>query len=315
MKTIALDLGGTRIKVGIVEGNTLLARSTIDAFSNHGLESRLPQVERAILELMRSLHLRTDEMLGIGISMPGIIDVRRGRVLSVNQKYFDAVSLDLKAWAQNQFGLPLCIENDARAALIGEWQYGAGLGIDNIVMVTLGTGVGGAAMIDGKLLHGKHFQAGCLGGHFTINYLGQPCNCGNVGCVETEASTWMLPLQARSDPAFFASRLSTSEKIDYEKVFTAAQHNDMLAGRLVHRSLLAWSSCVVNLIHAYDPELVIVGGGIMQSAEIILPFITKYVTRLAWTPWGKVAIRAAEHSDNAALLGISYLLADGFRTS
>jgi glucokinase len=314
MKTIALDLGGTRIKIGIVEGDRLLARTTIDAFSNNGLEPRLPLIERAVRELLQSLQVRLDDILGIGLSMPGIIDVNRSRVLSVNQKYFDSVSLDLRAWARNQFNLPIYLENDARAALVGEWQYGAGANVDNLVMVTLGTGVGGAAMMEGRLLHGKHFQAGCLGGHFTINFLGQPCNCGNVGCVETEASTWMLPLQARSDPAFFTSRLSGVNKIDYEKVFTAAQQGDLLAGRLVHKSLLAWSAAVVNLVHAYDPELVILGGGIMQSGEIILPFITKYVTRLAWTPWGKVSIRAAEHADNAALLGIAYLLREHLRS-
>ena len=313
MKTIALDLGGTRIKIGIVEENCIVASSMLDAFSNNGLVPRLPHIEIAIHDLLHSAHVGLNEIAGIGMSMPGIIDTKRSRVLSVNQKYFDSVGIDLKTWARDQFNLPLYAENDARSALIGEWRYGAGIGTDNIVMVTLGTGVGGAAMIDGKLLHGKHYQAGCLGGHFTINYLGQLCNCGNVGCVETEASTWMLPRLAQTDSEFQASMLASVKVIDYEKVFAFAEMHDLLAKKLVHKSLLAWSSGVVNLIHAYDPEIVILGGGIMQSSETILPFIQKYVMNLEWTPWGKVAIRPAEHGDHAALLGISHLLTESLR--
>jgi glucokinase len=205
------------------------------------------------------------------------------------------------------------MENDARAALVGEWRFGAGIGCDNIVMVTLGTGVGGAALMEGKLLHGKHYQAGCLGGHFTINFVGQLCNCGNIGCVETEASSWSLPQQAMTDAEFQMSLLARGGTIDYEKLFASAKKNDVLSGKLVHNSLLAWGSCVVNLIHAYDPELVIVGGGIMRSAEVILPFLRKYVDSLAWTPWGKVTIEIARDTDNAALLGIARLMAEHVR--
>jgi glucokinase len=308
MKTVALDLGGTRIKIGVIEGNTILASSMIEAFSTNGLRARLPSIEEAIFELLRSYHIPLANISGIGISIPGIVDSRQKKVLSVNQKYFDSVGFDFVQWAREKFGLPIYVENDARSALVGEWRFGAGVGCDNIVMVTLGTGVGGAAIIEGKLLHGRHYQAGCLGGHFTINYVGQLCNCGNVGCVETEASSWSLPQQAMNDPDFQMSLLSRSGPIDYEKLFASAKRNDVLSGKLLHNSLLAWGSCVVNLIHAYDPEMVIISGGIMRSADIILPFLRKYVDSLAWTPWGKVKIVLARETDNAALLGISDLL-------
>jgi glucokinase len=313
MKTIALDLGGTRIKIGVIDGNAILASSMIEAFSGNGLRARLQSIEEAVFELLRTYHIPLNDIVGVGVSIPGIVDPRQKTVLSVNQKYFDSVGFDFKGWAREKFGLPIYLENDARAALVGEWRFGAGVGFDNIVMVTLGTGVGGAAIIEGKLLHGKHYQAGCLGGHFTINFVGQLCNCGNIGCVETEASSWSLPQQAMNDAEFQQSLLSRSGFIDYEKLFAAAKKNDALSGKLVHNSLLAWGSCVVNLIHAYDPELVIVGGGIMRSADVILPFIRKYVDSLAWTPWGKVTIAVARDTDNAALLGIAQLMTENLR--
>jgi glucokinase len=160
MKTsIAIDLGGTRIKVGIVNNGEVLNSIFVDAFSGKGLLARLPVLEESIDHLLNELKISAEDIAGIGISIPGIVDSRQMKLLSVNKKFSDAVGFDFPAWAQRKWNKPLVIENDARCALVGEWQYGAGKGSDNLVMMTLGTGVGGAAIIEGNLLRGKHFQA------------------------------------------------------------------------------------------------------------------------------------------------------------
>src|SRR5690349_19458598 len=120
--------------------------------------------------------------------------------------------------------------------------------------MTIGTGVGSSAVIEGKLLRGKHFQAGCLGGHFTINVKGQLCNCGNYGCVEVEASTWNIERIAKASGEFRESVLSKESKVDFESIFRCAAGNDSLAEKLRERCIDVWSACAVNLIHAYDPE-------------------------------------------------------------
>ncbi len=307
-KVIALDLGGTRIKIGIVDGGTLVAESVIEARSGSGLVQRLPAIEAEISSLLSRAGVNVEALGGIGISMPGIVDSAEMRLLSVNEKYSDAVGFDFPGWARKKWNLPIVIENDARSALIGEWQYGAGKGYDNVVMVTLGTGIGGAAVVEGKVLRGKHFQAGILPGHFTVDFHGATCNCGNIGCVEAEASSWRLPDLAARHPLFESSPLSKSSRIDYGEVFSLAGKGDRLSKELVDRSIEVWSACVVNLIHAYDPEIVIIGGGIMRNESRILPAISSYVDKHAWTPWGKVKIVPAEQKDFAALLGVSYLL-------
>src|SRR5690606_25998850 len=104
----------------------------------------------------------------------------------------DAPSLDLTGWCREAFGAPLVLENDANAAMIGEWRFGAGQDHDHAVMMIFGTGVGVSAITDGRLLRGAHGYGGVLGGHQTINLHGRLCPCGNMGCVETEASTWVL---------------------------------------------------------------------------------------------------------------------------
>ncbi len=306
-KTIALDLGGTRIKIGIVEGGTLLADTVIDAFSTGGLIPRLPAIDAAVSSLLAKCGLRPADTTGVAIAIPGIVDTKAMRLISVNKKYTDAVDLDFSAWAQRTWHLPLLLENDARSALVGEWQYGAGRGCDNLAMLTLGTGIGGAVLIEGKVLRGKHFQAGCLPGHFTINFHGTDCTCGNTGCAESEASSWRLPDLAVHHPLFASSPLSRSPQITYQEVFTLADTGDQVSLDLVNHSLDAWGALVVTLIHAYDPERVVLGGGIMRSAPRIIPGISSLVEKHAWTPWGNVAIVPAELSDHAALFGVSYL--------
>ncbi len=307
-KAIALDLGGTRIKIGIIDGGTLIADSIIDAFSGGGLVRRLQAIESEISALLTKSAVQVGSVGGIGISIPGIVDSSEMRLLSVNEKYADAVGFDFAGWARKKWGLPLVLENDARSALIGEWQYGAGRGCDNLVMVTLGTGIGGAAIMGGEVLRGKHFQAGILPGHFTVNIHGTECNCGNIGCVESEASSWRLPDLASRHSLFASSALSRSKAIDYKELFELADKGDRLSLELVEHSLEAWSACVVNLIHAYDPELAVIGGGIMRNASRILPEITSRVEKHAWTPWGKIKIVPAQQTDFAALLGVSYIL-------
>jgi glucokinase len=175
-------------------------------------------------------------------------------------------------------------------------------------MITLGTGLGTSAIIDGKVLRGKHGQAGVLGGHFTVNYRGRGCTCGNLGCAEAEASTAFLAELVKAHPDFPSSSLAKASVLDFAAVFRLATQGDTCARAIRDHSLQVWSSLAVNLIHAYDPELVIIGGGIMASAEVILPFVQNYVDRHAHTPWGKVSVVASELNDHAVFAAAEWLL-------
>lgn len=231
--------------------------------------------------------------MGLGIASPGIVDSIQKRILSIDKKFGDAPDIDLEEWCLQSFNLPFTIENDARSALLGEWKYGNAKSYENAVLMTLGTGVGSAAVMEGQLLRGKHFTAGILGGHSVINYKGNLCNCGNQGCVETEASTWNLPVIAKTDHNFTLSELSSSP--DYELVFKLAEEDDAAAKHLRNRSLQAWAACAVNLIHAYDPEILVLTGGIMASSPQILPYIRQHIETHAWTPWERYRSKK-EHS-------------------
>lgn len=312
MNVLACDLGGTRMKIGLVSDGTVLAQTVKPANSKQGLAPQLPVLKAAWLRLLHELKLTPRDCAGISIAFPSLMDPATGRVLAEYGKFADAMGLDLRAWAQRELGLPLAIENDARMALIGEWRAGAGRGLDNLVMMTLGTGLGTCAVIEGRVLRGKHGQAGVLGGHTTVRYGGRACSCGNIGCAEAEASTAFLCDLAASQPEWDHSSLRRLATLNYAAVFQHAAENDRCAVKLRDHSLLVWSTLAVNLIHAYDPELVILGGGIMASADVILPVVREYVAQHAHTPWGKVRIEASALGDQAAFVAAEWLLKEQF---
>ena len=302
MNILAVDLGGSHAACGLVSGTNILACEAVAFRGAETLANVVSDLTCVIRKLLASspAFARCD---GIGFSFCGLVDSRRGLILSTNGKYADGPDFDLPGWAYAEFGLPLRLENDARTALLGEWYAGAGRGSNDIVMMTLGTGVGGAAMIDGKLLRGKHFQAGCLGGHFGANYKGRLCSCGNVGCVEAEASSWSLPGICTAHPLFGTSRLAALSNINFENLFRLASAGDVCAQAIRDHCIEVWAAGAVSLIHAYDPEILILGGSVMQSAAEILPAISRYIERHAWTPWGKVTVRVASLMDRASLIG------------
>lgn len=300
------------MKLGVVRGGNVLARAIEPTSPQLGLLPQLPLLEATWLRLLGELELTPRDCSGIAVAFPSIVEPATARVLDEYGKYRDAPGLDLRAWARRRFDLPLAIENDARMACIGEWRSGAGRGVDNMVMITLGTGLGTAAVMEGRALRGRHGQAGILGGHTTVRYGGRACVCGNAGCAEAEASTECIAEMTRSNPEFPASKLAMEPTLDYSAVFRSAASGDPAARALRDHSLLVWGALAVNLIHSYDPELVILGGGIMASAEVILPAVRAHVERHAHTPWGKVRVVPSALGDAAALVAGEWLLREQF---
>ena len=310
MKVLAVDIGGTHANCGLVENERIIAHESVDLTGTTSIRAALSRVGEVFQRLIDNQSLSFKDFSGIGVGFPGLVDSRISRVVSTNKKYDDAPEVDFCAWARDALGLPLRIENDARLALLGESYGGAARGFGDVVMMTLGTGIGGVAMIEGKLLRGKHAQAGCLGGHIPVLFNGRPCTCGGIGCAEAEASGWSLPGIVQNIPGFSESTLSRLPHVGFKQLFEEAASGDKVALAVRDRCLNIWAADAVALVHAYDPEIIVIGGGVMESADIIIPYIESYVQKYAWTPWGKVQIRPAQLANNAALLGTVPLLTE-----
>jgi len=248
---------------------------------------------------------------------PGVVDTRNARVVSASERKFsDALGWDPQAWARNALALPIVIDNDARMALVGEWHFGAGRRVDNLVVVTVGTGLGGAAVVDGEVLYGRAGRVGILGGHLPIPGGTSLCYCGSMGCAEAAASSTYLSRLARETPACKDARIDGA--IDYRTIVSEAARGDACARGILQHSIDVWASFARNMIVTYDPELLVLGGGVVtHNPEVHDNLVAALSMRLeenVWTASRLPEIAASSLGDDAALMAAHPLL-DEFLTA
>lgn len=293
--------------MGLVHDGKVLTSTVFEVGSNRELKPLLSKLENDVLRFAR---LKTVKIEGIGVAFPGIVDTDNSRVIDTSAKYIDGPSIDMVRWAREKFHLLLKIDNDARLACLGEWHYGSGKGTSDMIMLTIGTGIGSAVIMDGKLLRGKHFQAGILAGHTLIDYNNKTdrCSCGKYGCMEGIASMWMIEEKAKRSPLFKNSLLrQAGQKINWRLIIQLSEEGDELSRQLKQHCLEVWSVGLINLVHAYDPERVIIGGGVSHAENTILPYLRSALQKRSWCPGGPPEIKIADFPDTAALLGAAIL--------
>lgn len=264
---LCIDFGGTEIKLAVTRGDLVLATDSVPV---RGDASDLATAAAASRELLGST--ATEKPGAVGIAVPGVVHPTTHRMLHANAKYDHLRDTDLLAWATDQFQAPAIIENDARAALVGESSTsGSAPGERDAVLITLGTGIGTAALMNGTLVRGSTGHAGILGGHVTTDLHAGHCPCGNIGCAELLASGWAL--KQRFDSADSRSDHAPTVK----DLFTSDDHAD-----LRESFLHVWGATVVTLIHMYDPAVVILSGGILRAGDAVREPIERYVGEHLW---------------------------------
>jgi glucokinase len=271
---IGVDIGGTGIKAAIVG----LRGELLESFYEPS-----PRTVSALRDFVRSVVKRVKAPVqGIGVGCKGIIDAKSTRVKSSpgDLCFLEGQLLSEVIGAGD---VSVCAENDARVALIAEVLWGAARGRRNVVMLTLGTGVGGAVLVDGVVLHGAEGAAGHLG-HTTIDPRGGLCICGNYGCLETYFSSRAIESDYwahmhRAAPAKL-SISSTGEVPNPEAIFRAAADGDECARYVVDRALEYLGAALVSFLHTFDPEIFILGGNIVAAGpQLIAPIQDKIARR------------------------------------
>lgn len=300
---LGLDLGGTSLKIGLVWIGELLETQTIAIPSNQSFAQTMEEVGNCALNLLGKHFIRPKEVAGIGLALPGIVNPYEKRVLSINEKHAGAVQFEFEEWAAQLGFATIAIENDARAALIGEATKGAAKAAKDIVMVTFGTGIGVAVMLNGTIQYGKHFQLGSLTGHFVIDFHGPTCNCGGIGCAEAHASGWKLPSLIQQDP-LYTPQAWPATALHFEQLILRYQAGHPLAIKIGDECMKAWAACLINLVYAYDPEIIVLGGGIMQNHEFWIPKLHELMTAYAWEGTHIPPLEPASLGNSAAILGM-----------
>lgn len=325
-RVVAFDVGGTRIKAGLVRDGQVVAQRVSGVPAHPDAETILNSLVEIGGELLAKRASDGDGdgdgratgrgvVTAVGVAVRGIVDTRRGVLRDVNEPLSALIGLSLRDLLAPYFNdAPVVVENDARMYTLGECRYGAGQGERDVVCVTLGTGVGTGVMLDGRLLRGRHGLAGILGGHLTSQAHGPLCSCGAVGCVERFIGAEGLREQARAaaaaDPSSRLASLAgeSPQALDGERIFACARAGDAAAARVVARFVEILGAALVSLINAYDPAVVIIGGGLSHAASQFLPQLRAYIAAHAWPArLHPIALRPALLGDTAALLGVAML--------
>ncbi len=265
---IGIDLGGTAVKAGIVGINGDL----LDSF-----QEPAPRTPPALRVFVHSVLKRAARRVcGIGIGCKGVVDAATSRVLRSpgDQQFLEGLTL---AEIVEAGEIPVCADNDARTALIAQVLWGAARGRRNVVLLTLGTGVGGAALVDGVVVRGASGAAGHLG-HVTVDPLGPLCMCGNTGCLETRFS-------ARSIEAEFFAHVhrgvnsSLAAPATTEAIFRAARDGDKAARRVLERATRYLADAIAGFLHTFDPEILILAGSVAAAGPQLLEPLQGEVAR------------------------------------
>ena len=304
MPQLVIDLGGTAVKLGVAEADVILA------------EESFPSADGAVgLEQVRSTAerlLRGEHPDAVAIAVPGIVDPGRRRLLAAHDKYELLHGVDLADWSQRTFGAKAVVENDARAALVGEMASGVAAGARDAVLIALGTGIGTAAAVDGRVLRGAHGHAGILSGHVTVDIDARRCPCGNVGCAEALASTWALRASIEEgDLAIgeeLARRCAAKEAFGIADLVETVDEPESAA--ILAGYVRIWGAVLVGQCHAYDPTVVVVTGGVMRARGRVLPALVEYVHGHLWSSANRPALVAPERPEHSVLRGLARLALD-----
>lgn len=302
---VGVDLGGTKIYTALVdlEGN-IIKEKTVATLANEGEEAVLGR----IIDTINYVIDGTDKELikSIGIGSPGPLDVKNGIIV-------ETANLPFKNFAivktiRETYELPTYLDNDANVATLGEFMFGAGKGTENMVFITASTGIGGGAVLNSKLFRGSTGNALEVG-HTTVATEGPRCGCGNVGCAEALGSGTAIGKRAKEAVlSNVETSLKNYEDVTAKEVFIEAANGDRVAKNILKSSLTYLGIAVANTITNFDPEKVVIGGGVVNGGDIVIDTIRKVVEERCMSTFvANCTVEKAVLGGKAGVLGAAAL--------
>jgi glucokinase len=290
---VGVDLGGTNIVVGAMpeDGSREIAMRSQPTYPEQGADGvvdRIVQmVEDVIAVTIAETGAKREDFLGVGIGSPGPLDREKGIVIvTPNLGWRD---FPLRDRVASRVGLPCSLDNDANCATLGEWWIGAAKGARHVIGMTIGTGIGGGLILDGKLFHGASDVAGEIG-HTTIDSTGRRCKCGNYGCLEAYASGPAIADRAREamigwDGSMLEQMVNGQlDRITAATVYEASKRGDDVARDVVRETARYLGAGIANLLNIFNPDVVVIAGGVTQAGDALFVPLRAEVKRRAFRP-------------------------------
>ena len=305
---VGVDIGGTTIKFGLFKSNgTLVEKFAIDTDASDSGVKLLPDTAKAILDKLAERGLTVDALKGVGVGVPGPVDEAGVVLVGVNIGWEKPVAV--QETLEQLLGVPVSVTNDANIAALGEMYLGAAKGAQNAIMYTLGTGVGGGVIVDGKVINGTRGAGGEIGHLTAVPEGGALCGCGKTGCLETVASATGIVRLAKDalTQSNEASVLRDVADVKAKDVFEAAQKGDKLALAVADKVCFYLGLSAANLAATTDPEQIIFGGGVSNAGDFLLDGIRKHFETFAFSGVRNTPLVIATLGNDAGIIGGAYL--------
>ncbi len=312
---IGVDLGGTNIICAIIDyKGEILSSIKVPTYAERGREETIERIKSTIHKTIIKSKVGKNNIIGIGIGAPGPLDIKKGIInFAPNLPGWRDVSL--REILKDEFDMEVILENDANAAAWGERCFGVGQGVDNLVCFTLGTGIGGGIIIDGKIYHGDTYGAGEIG-HMTVNKDGPRCNCGNFGCLEAYSSATGIKnrIRNRMKEGIKSEFLNFDEdelleSLRLKLIFETARKGDRLTSDIVEEAISYLGIAIANIANILNPEMVVLVGGITNEGDkLLIPLKKEVAKRTFYSNYKSLEIVIGKLGGNAGVLGAAALL-------
>ena len=308
---IGIDVGGTNVKIALVsDKGKIIYSNSIPTRAEMGYEYTINSMKDAVRDLLKETKMKASDIEGMGFGFPGQIDCQKG-IVRLAPNIPGWVNVPIAEIMEKEFGIPTRVDNDVRTATLGELNYGAGVGCENLVCITVGTGIGSGLVVNGKLVRGANNAAGEIG-HIKLNMQGGPlCGCGDRGCLEAYASGPSIVAMAeeyiRGGKSTKYRELANPDITPYI-VAVAAKEGDPVARqifRIMGEYIGMGLTSVVNLL---NPEKIIIGGGVADAGDILLDPIRETIAKRAMTIQKEVEVVPAQLGNTAGMIGASLLI-------
>ena len=308
---IGIDVGGTNVKIALVsDKGKIIYSNSIPTRAEMGYEYTINSMKDAVRDLLKETKMKASDIEGMGFGFPGQIDCQKG-IVRLAPNIPGWVNVPIAEIMEKEFGIPTRVDNDVRTATLGELNYGAGVGCENLVCITVGTGIGSGLVVNGKLVRGANNAAGEIG-HIKLNMQGGPlCGCGDRGCLEAYASGPSIVAMAeeyiRGGKSTKYRELANPDITPYI-VAVAAKEGDPVARqifRIMGEYIGMGLTSVINLL---NPEKIIIGGGVADAGDILLNPIRETIAKRAMTIQKEVEVVPAQLGNTAGVIGASLLI-------
>lgn len=315
---IGCDLGGTNLRAAVVDiqKGSVLTQKSVPTLAREGHASVMKRMAELITHTVESAALSPKDIAGVGIGVPGVLDMEKGETLFLPNLHGTWPHVPLRDTIHNLTGYPTALLNDARSITYGEWKFGAGKGVDTVALLAIGTGVGGGLVINGRLHLGIGGTAGELG-HMTIDYNGPRCGCGNYGCLEAFASgPAIAAMGMKAVVQGLTTRIGEMCQYDLNRITPAlitqaAEEGDAIAIDIYRQAGYYFGVAASILCASISPRRIIVTGGVAKAGKLLLEPMDKTMReRVFIMPVDQVQIVPGELGDNAGVMGAACWAAD-----